>query len=282
MNGRKPSLEGTFPRPRPSSCLTLLPPSSAAAVSISRLSRSRWINALRGAAHRDANDLSPLGSPSDGEAEREEDREDEAFPPPRVPTVATVTMGEEAAVAAAAAAAGTRPTSASEQGRIIDSLRQSFTSRRKSSKEDSGDVGGGSGGSAGTGGHFADVDSGSEAATATATGVGAERGTTKTAAAAAAAGASAGAREEGAARESGAEHTAGGGREAYVSPASSEVPAGAGGSGWPGVIEDDRRRPRPRSSSSSPGAPTEETGPAPTEEGQNLEDEEQAKSCVFQ
>lgn len=176
--------------------------------------------------------------------------------PSRVPTVSTTAEVDGEGLAK------NIPTSSSEQSRIMDSLRLSFTSRRNS-KQGSDFVGGGSDSSL-----LADVawDSG--------TGSGAGR---KSAAAAG---------EEDTTRGSEANHTtAGRGREDDVALVNSIAAAGddggRGGSNSPGGIGDGRTL-RMWSSSRSPGTPTEETGLAPTEEGKRWEDEEQAKSCVFQ
>lgn len=214
----------------PSFCLTRSPPRASAVPTPPPLpKKKRWVNALRGAAHRDASDISPLGSPADGE-EAQEGHEIEAF---ANPTAAAKGQG----------AAANIPTSASEQSLVMDSLRRSFTSRRNSS-EGSGGVGGGSDNS--------------------------------------------GLADAGAARDSKKTAAIGTGKESHAALVSSEAAAdgegGGGGGDYQGVIGDGRRALRLGSSSNSSDAPTEETGPASTEESRIMEDEEhvRSKSCVFQ
>ena len=218
----------------------------------------RWVNAIRGAAHRDPNDVSPLGSPMDGGEEERDGEEYGAFasPPSLVAPTASTTAATVAAAkgqeeaAAAAAAANSIPTSASEQSRVMDSLRQSFSSRRNS-----------------------DLAATGEEADTVARDRSAVKRTTPGRTG----------REDDLAPLNIVVNSEAAVAAAAAAAADGEGRGGRGGS--PGVIGDGRRALRSRSSSAgSPGAPTEDTGPAPTEEGRIWKDEEhvRSKSCVFQ
>lgn len=192
----------------------------------------------------------------DGGEEERDHNEYGAFasPPSLVAPTASTTAATVAAAkgqeGAAAAAANSIPTSASEHSRVMDSLRQSFSSRRNSDL-------------AATGEEKDTVARDRSAVKRTTPG--------RTG------------REDDLAPLNIVVNSEAAVAAAAAAAADGEGRGGRGGS--PGVIGDGRRALRSRSSSAgSPGAPTEDTGPAPTEEGRIWEDEEhvRSKSCVFQ